>query len=183
MLKCILEYYIIGEYMLNEYLECGQITRAHGVNGAMVINPFCDSYETFAEIKTLYIKENGSYKPWRVKKCSPYKNSAIVTVEGIDNPEDVTRLRLTSVYAHRDDIPKGEGDFFIVDLIGLDVVDASSGEVYGTLKDVTNQGAQDLYVIKRDGRADAYIPAIKEFVKEISLEKGIFITPIEGMLD
>jgi ribosomal 30S subunit maturation factor RimM len=40
-----------------------------------------------------------------------------------------------------------------------------------------------LYVIKRDGKADAYVPAIEEFVKEISLEKGIFITPIEGMLD
>ena len=169
--------------MLNEYLECGQITRAHGINGAMVVNPFCDSYEAFSQIKTLYLKEGESYKAMRVKKCSPYKNSAIVTVDGIDTPEAVTKLRLVSVYAHRDDIPKDEGDFFIVDLIGLDVLDATSGEKYGVLKDVANQGAQDLYVIKREGKADAYIPAIKEFVKEISLEKGIFITPIEGMLD
>ena len=169
--------------MLNEYLECGQITRAHGINGAMVVNPFCDSYEAFSQIKTLYLKEGESYKAMRVKKCSPYKNSAIVTVDGIDTPEAVTKLRLVSVYAHRDDIPKDEGDFFIVDLIGLDVLDATSGEKYGILKDVANQGAQDLYVIKREGKADAYIPAIKEFVKEISLEKGIFITPIEGMLD
>lgn len=169
--------------MLNEYLECGQITRAHGINGAMVVNPFCDSYESFAQIKTLYMKDGEGYKALRVKKCSPYKNSAIVTVEGIDTPEEVTKYRLVSLYAHRDDIPKGEGDFFIADLIGLEVFDAVSGELYGTLKDVTNQGAQDLYVIKREGKADGYVPAIKEFVKEISLEKGIFISPIEGMLD
>ena len=169
--------------MINEYLECGQITRAHGVNGAMVVNPYCDSYEVFAGIKTLYLKDGDGYKPMKVKKCSPYKNSAIVTVSGIETPEEVTKLRLTVVYAHRSDIPKDDGDFFIVDLIGLPVFDAQSGVQYGTLKDVTNQGAQDLYVIKRENKPDAYIPAIKEFVSEISLEKGIFITPIEGMLD
>jgi len=169
--------------MINEYLECGQITRAHGINGAMIINPYCDSYEVFAEIKTLYLKDGGAYKPLKVKKCSPYKNSAIVTVEGINTPEEVTKIRLTSVYAHRDDVPKEDGDFFIVDLIGLAVIDASTGERYGTLKNVTNQGAQDLYVIERESKPDAYIPAIPEFVREISLEKGILITPIEGMLD
>lgn len=169
--------------MINEYLECGQITRAHGVNGAMVINPFCDSYEIFSEIKKLYLKESEGYRCLKVKKCSPYKNSAIVVVDGISTPEEVTKLRMEYVYAHRDDIPKGENDFFIVDLIGLEVRDANTGELYGTLKDVTNQGAQDLYVIKRESKADAYIPAIGEFVQEISLEKGILITPIEGMLD
>ena len=169
--------------MINEYLECGQITRAHGINGAMIINIFCDSYEVFEGIKALYLKNDGKYMPMRVKKCSPYKNSAIVYLDGIDTPEEVTRLRMSYVYAHRDDILRDEGDFFIADLIGLQVFDAVTGELCGTLKDVTNQGAQDLYVIKRDGKADAYIPAIKEFVSEISLEKGIYIIPIEGMLD
>lgn len=169
--------------MINEYLECGQITRAHGINGAMVVNPFCDSYEVFAGIKTLYLKNGEEYIPLKVKKCSPYKNSAIVTVDSISTPEEVTKLRMQSVYAHRSDIAKDEGDFFIVDLIGLDVLDYTTEEKYGVLKDVVNQGAQDLYVVSRNGKADAYIPAIGEFVKEISLERGIFIAPIEGMLD
>lgn len=172
-----------GEIMINEYLECGQVTRAHGINGGMVINPFCDSYEVFENLHTLYLKVGGEYKSFKVKKCSPYKNSAIVYLDGIDTPEEVTRLRLEYVYAYRNDILKGEDDFFIVDLIGLDVVDANTGEQYGTLKEVINQGAQDLYVVKRENKPDAYVPAIKEFVKEISLEKGIFVTPIEGMID
>ena len=172
-----------GVIMINEYLECGQITRAHGINGAMIVNMYCDSYEVFAGIKTLYLKDGDSYTPMKVKKCSPYKNSAIVTVEGIDTPEEVTRMRLASVYAHRNDIPRSEGDFFIVDLIGLPVIDANTGEQYGVLKEVTNQGAQDLYVVERGNKPNGYIPAIKEFVSEISLEKGILITPIEGMLD
>jgi 16S rRNA processing protein RimM len=166
-----------------EYLECGQITRAHGINGAMVINHFCDSYEVFAGIKTLYLKSNNEYKSFKVKKCSPYKSSAIVILDGITTPEEVTRLRMETVYAHRDSIPKKDGDFFIVDLIGLDVIDFNTGVKYGVLKDVINQGAQDIYVLSREGKQDAYIPVVEEFVKEISLEKGIMITPIEGMID
>ena len=169
--------------MINEYLECGQITRAHGINGAMIINQFCDSYEVFAGIKALYLKNDNGYTSYKVKKCSPYKNSAIVVLDGIETPEEVTKLRMMSVYARREDVQRQEGDFFIVDLIGLPVVDFVSGESYGILKDVINQGAQDLYVVKRENKPDAFVPVVKEFVKEISLENGILVTPIEGLFD
>ena len=92
-------------------------------------------------------------------------------------------MRGVYLYAKREDILKDENDFFIVDLIDLPVVDQNSGEKYGTLKEVLNQGAQDIYVVKREGKADAYIPCVPEFVKEIKLDEAIYITPIEGMLD
>lgn len=166
-----------------EYLECGQIVRAHGINGAMVINHFCDSYEVFEELKHLYFKSNDQYSKRRILKCSPYKGSALVILEGITTPEEVVKLRSSYVYAHREEILKDENDFFIVDLIGLPVIDNSTGESYGKLKDVINQGAQDIYVVERAEKPEAYIPAIPEFVKEISLEKGILVAPIEGMID
>ena len=169
--------------MIHKFLECGQITRAHGINGAMIVNHFCDSVEVFMELKTLYFKDGETYTPVKVKKSSPYKNSAIVLLDGFTTPEQVVSVRMKTLYAKREDILTDENDFFIVDLIGLEVRDANTNELYGTLSDVINQGAQDIYVIKREGKNDAYIPAISEFVSEISLETGIKITPIEGMLD
>ena len=169
--------------MIHKFLECGQITRAHGINGAMIVNHFCDSVEVFMELKTLYFKDGEGYTPVKVKKSSPYKNSAIVLLDGFTTPEQVVSVRMKTLYAKREDILTDENDFFIVDLIGLEVRDANTNELYGTLSDVINQGAQDIYVIKREGKSDAYIPAISEFVNEISLETGIKITPIEGMLD
>ena len=168
--------------MLNKYLECGQIVRAHGINGAMVINHFCDSYEVFSELKHLCFKKGNEYTELKVKKCSPYKNSALVTLEGIDTPEQVTKLRGSYLYAKREEILKDEDSFFIVDLIGLSVKDNETGELYGTLKDVINQGAQDIYVVKRDEGGDILIPAISQFVNKISLDEGIFVTLLEGML-
>jgi 16S rRNA processing protein RimM len=169
--------------MRQEFLECGQIMRAHGINGAMVVNHFCDSYEVFSSLKYLYLKGGGGYLKYKAVKCAPYKTNVLITLEGIESPEDVTKLRLSYLYCDRDDILKDEDDYFIVDLIGLPVIDKESKEKYGVLKDVINQGAQDLYQIAREGKADAYVPAIPQFVNEIKLDEAIYITPIEGMLD
>lgn len=169
--------------MRSEYLECGQIMRAHGINGAMVVRHFCDSYEVFESLENVYLKDENGYTKLKVKGCAPYKTNLLLMVDKIKTPEQVTQIRLNYLYAKREDILRDEGDYFIVDLIGLPVIDFETGENYGTLVDVINQGAQDLYQIRREGKGDAYIPVVPEFVKDIVIDKAIYITPIEGMLD
>ena len=73
----------LGDFMRSEYLECGQIMRAHGINGAMVVNHFCDSYEVFAELKRVYLKTSDGYKSLSVNKVSPYKASLLLSVDEI----------------------------------------------------------------------------------------------------
>lgn len=176
---------IIREVMtVKEYLECGFVTNVHGLKGALIVKHVCDSYDAFASLKRVYIEEGkGKFSPLKVIKCSPYKGLALVYLEGITDADKAMTMRKKTLFAHRDDIPRDEGDFFIADLIGLEVFDASSNVKYGILKDVINSGAQDIYVIEGENGKMSYVPAIKEFVAEISLEKGIMITPIEGMIE
>ena len=168
---------------MEKYLECGAITRIHGLVGALVVNHYCDSYEVFAQLKNVYIKTSLGYEKKKVKKISPYKVGALLMLDGVTDADEAMKYRGKTLYADRDDLKKDEDSFFIVDLIGLPVCDYNTKEKYGVLGEVANYGAQDVYVIKRDGKTDAYIPAIPEFVKSISLEEGIFITPIEGMIE
>lgn len=167
---------------MEKYLECAEVLRIHGLNGGLVVKHYCDSFEVFSSLKKIFLKQGNEYIKKDIKKISPYKSGALILLDGINDADEAMKLRGKMLYAERDDISLDEGDFFIADLIGLDVFDFNTNEKYGTLSDVINCGAQDLYVIERDGKQPALIPAIKEFVKEISLEKGIFITPIEGML-
>jgi 16S rRNA processing protein RimM len=168
---------------MEKYLECGAITRIHGLMGALVVNHYCDSYEIFAQLKYIYIKSPNGYEKKKVKKISPYKVGALLTLDGIANADEAMKLRGKTIYADRDDLLKDDDSFFIVDLIGLGVYDYETNEKYGVLDEVANYGAQDVYVIKRDGKANAFIPAVPEFIKKISLEEGIFISPIEGMIE
>lgn len=168
---------------MQKYLECGHIMRAHGVRGAMVVNHFCDTAEVFCSLKNLYFRCGDEYIGRKILHAVPYKTNVLVTVDGITTPEEVVKMRLSYVYADRDELKRNDGDYFIVDLIGLDVIDKNTGEKYGVLSDVVNRGSQDLYVVERKEKPDAYIPAVPEFIAGIDLDKGIFVTPIEGMFE
>ena len=50
------------------------------------------------------------------------------------------------------------------------------------MKDIIHPGATDIYVIDT-GKGEALVPAVPEFVQGIDAEKGVFLTPIEGMFD
>jgi ribosomal 30S subunit maturation factor RimM len=50
------------------------------------------------------------------------------------------------------------------------------------LTDIIHPGASDIYVIRTE-KGEAMVPVVPEFVKRVDEEKGIFLTPIEGMFD
>ena len=165
-----------------KYLECGKIINTHGVKGTVKAESWCDSPYILADLERVYTEENGKAKKYKVINASVFKQFVLLELEGVYGMDAALAMKNKILYASRDDIELEEGDFFIADLIGLPVIDANSGKEYGKLSDVINTGASDIYVIKTP-KGEAMMPAVEEFVKEIDLEKGIFVTPIEGMFE
>ncbi|MBQ8005576.1 MAG: 16S rRNA processing protein RimM [Clostridia bacterium] len=162
------------------HLECGKIINTHGIKGTVKAESWCDSPEILADLERVFIFENGKLKKYRVVDASVFKKFVLFDLEGVTTPEAAEALREKILYLSREDIELEEGDFFIADLIGLPVIDVNSGVEYGTLSDVINAGASDIYVIKTSN-GETMMPAVNEFVKNVDLEKGIFVEPIEGM--
>lgn len=166
----------------SQFLECGKIINTHGVRGGLKLESWCDTPQDLASLKKIYIKQGADYKCHKVKKASVFKQFVLFELEGINDIDAAEMLKNTIVFADRDDISIDEDSFFLADIIGLPVIDIASGEKIGTLSDVLNLGASDLYEIDtKNGKK--LIPAVDEFIKEIDLEKGIFVSLIEGMLD
>lgn len=166
----------------SKYLECGKIINTHGVRGGLKLESWCDTPQDLASLKKVYLKDGAEYKCYKVKKSSVFKQFVLFELEGINNIDIAMALKGTVVFADRDDISIDEDAFFIADIIGLDVIDFETGEKIGTLSDVFNLGASDLYEINtKNGKK--LIPAVPEFIKEVDTEKGIFVSLIEGMLD
>ena len=168
--------------MKKAYLECGKIINTHGIVGAVKLEPWCDSPEVLASLPCVYFKKGEVYSAVKLVKASVFKRFVIATLEGVNDIDAASALREKVVFAAREDLPLEEGDNFIADLIGLPVIDAESGRVYGTLTGVINNGAADIYEIETPS-GQRLMPAVDEFVRSIDDEKGIFITPIEGMFE
>ena len=168
---------------MKKYLEAGKIINTHGVAGKVKLEHWCDSPEVLAGLEYLYFKQGDDYVPRKVLSASVFKGRFVIAkLEGIDTLEDAVKLKETVVYADRDDIPLPEGAHFIDDLIGLGVFDADTGVRLGTLVGVQEGVASQLYEIDT-GRGVSLVPVVKEFVKRVDLDEGIFIKPIEGLLD
>ena len=168
--------------MKKQYLECGKIINTHGFRGAVKLESWCNGPEDLAALSRLFLKEKGEMRCISVLHASVFKQFVIAELEGIVDMDAALALKDKVVYAAREDFALEEGDVFIVDLIGLPVIDVNSGVEYGKLTDVINRGASDIYVIKTpDG--ERMMPAVSEFVKRIDTESGIYVSPIEGMFD
>jgi len=167
---------------MNEYLESGKIINTHGVRGDIKIYPYTDTPEDFLDFKHIYIKENGDYVKKTVTKVSVFKNTVLMHIKGCDTFEEANSLREKLVYVTRDQFDLSEGQHFIVDIIGLSIIDVDTGKVYGKVTDVIQGVASDIYEVQTD-KGTFLVPVVDEFIKEIDLNKGIFIKPIEGLIE
>ena len=165
--------------MLQQYLEIGKITNAHGVMGEVKVQPWCDSPEFFCQFKTLYVDE--THWPVKVERARPHKNMVIVKLEGVTDMNGALALRNAVLHIDRKDAKLPEGSFFLADIEGLEARDAQTGEVLGKIAEDLTLPANNVYVI-RGGKRELMIPAVPAFVAETNVEEGfIRINMIEGI--
>lgn len=164
-----------------QFLEIGKITSIVGLKGEVKVYPWCDSPEVLCEFDTLYWK---SGTPVTIEKARVQKTMAVIKIKGVDTPEDAQKLRNRVLYMNRDDAKLEEGSYFIADLIGLEVRDTKTGEVYGELFDVTKTGANDVYHVKAPDGRTLLVPAIPHVIDRVDIDGGVMeITPLDGLFD
>ena len=166
----------------SKFLECGKIINTHGVRGGLKLESWCDTPGDLASLKKVYLKNGTEYTCHKVKRASVFKQFVLFELDGVNDIDTAMTLKNRIVFADRDDISIDDDAYFIADIIGLPVIDIASGEKIGTLSDVLNLGASDLYEINTE-KGKKLIPAVPEFIKDVDVEKGIFVSLIEGMLD
>ena len=166
----------------NPYIECGKIINTHGCYGGLKLESWCNTPEELAALGRLYLKSGETYEEYSVKKASVFKQFVIVSLDRVSSMDEAMALKGRTLFANREDFHLEEGEYFIADLTGLRVIHADTGAVLGRVKEVINRGASDLYVVQTD-KGEGMIPAVDEFVDRVDPKEGIFVRPIEGLLE
>ncbi|HBI84742.1 MAG TPA: 16S rRNA processing protein RimM [Ruminococcus sp.] len=168
--------------MKKRFLEIGKIVNVHGLNGMVKVMPWCDSPEFLCEFDTLYRAK--SHEPITVERAAVQKNMVLMKFAGVDTPEAANALRNVVLCMDREEVELEEGTYFIQDLIGMQVTDADSGKVYGTLKDVLQTGANDVYEVAAPEGKTLLVPVIPDVVLDIDFDAdAIRIRPLKGLFD
>ena len=167
--------------MKQKYLEGGTVVSAHGVRGILKVIAYCDSPKVLAERRRVFLRlPDGRYEERAVRSASLAGGDAVLLgIEGCDTREDAVAMKNVTLYLAREDIPLPRGAYFIADLFGLPVFDIDTGRRCGTVKTVTDVPQGKMYTIETE-YGDVLLPDVKEFIKEVDPERGIFIRPIPG---
>ncbi len=168
---------------MKERLEVGQIVNTFGINGFVKVYPYVDDIYRFDNLKKVHIKSKKEEKELQIEDVKYQKNMVLIKFKGIDKIEDAEKLRNSYIEIDRADaIPLEEGQYFIADLLGLDVY-LDTGEKLGILDDIYNSGSSDIYVVKNELGKQFLLPYIDDVVKQINLEEGkIIVHIIEGLI-
>lgn len=171
---------------MKKFLETGKIVGLHGLRGEVRCQYYSDSADFLCEVAEecgLYTDKAGK-NHIDVLHARPHKNIVIIQFDGIDSPEAAQRFVGTTLYLDRDDIELEEGTYFIQDIVGLTVIDADSGEVYGKITDVYQNGATDVYSIRKSDGVELMFPCIPEIVLDTDIENGkMIIRPLPGLFE
>ncbi|MCH5195363.1 MAG: 16S rRNA processing protein RimM [Oscillospiraceae bacterium] len=167
---------------MKQFLEIAKIVSTQGIRGEVRCQYYCDEPEILCEFETLYL--NKGKEPVEITRAYVHKNVVILKIKGIDSIEDAQKYIGKMLYIDRDDMELPEGVYFIQDIIGLTVKNADTGEIYGQISDVYQNGATDVYSIKKENGKELMFPRIDEVVKKIDTEAGeMLIIPLEGLFD
>ena len=163
----------------------GTIVNTHGIRGELKVKAITDfADERFAKGATVYRLVDGAYLPEKIEKARVHKGMWLLTFAGVTNINEVEAYKGQELYvseADREDLDDGE--YYYSDIIGCTVQD-EEGQVVGTVKEIMETGANDVWIVKRPKGADALIPVIADVVKDVNVEgKTIVIDVLEGLLD
>ena len=169
---------------MEQTLRVGVITSTHGIRGEVKVFPTTDDPQRFRKLKDVLLDTGRGLQPMEVEQVRFFKNMVIVKFKGLDSIDDVEIFRGRDLLVSRENaVELGPDEYFIADLIGLLVV-TDEGERLGTLTDVLQTGANDVYVVKTDAGKEILLPAIKQCILDTDPEAGkITVHVLDGLLD
>ncbi|HEY9668727.1 MAG TPA: ribosome maturation factor RimM [Coleofasciculaceae cyanobacterium] len=202
----------------DDWLEIGTIVSPQGLRGELRVNPNSDFPERFEEPGQRFLQRPGDTRPQSVELLSgryiPGKGLYVVQLGGVEDRDQAEALRGAKLFVPASDRPElGDDEYHVMDLLDLEVINQSTGEVIGIVVNVIPAGNDLLEVrlhkqpepapaqpeappptrtskIRKPKRQTApkpatiLIPFVKAIAPVVDLQHGrIEITPPAGLLE
>jgi len=174
--------------MLSDTLiSVGYIAKSRGLRGEVVVRALSDNPERFKDFdEVVATSEDGESSILKLAFVRTHerqgKSEVHLRFEGVDSREQADRLRGTVLSVDRGELSLGEDEYFLFDVVGLEVTTAA-GDTVGQVKEVQRNPGQDLIVVVTKDGEEVLIPDGSEFIDKSKMDKGrLVVTPIDGLL-
>ena len=164
--------------------QVGAITTTHGIRGEVKVFPTTDEPEKFKKLKKVTLRKDKLEQVMEIESAKFFKNLVILKFKGYDNINDVERFAKATLWIGREDaVPLEEGEYYRGDLVDMEVFD-ENGTKLGILTDIMETGANDVYVVTREGAKELLLPSIQECILDVDVDGNkMTVHVLDGLLD
>jgi len=167
-----------------EYLIVGKIVNTHALQGEVKILSGSDfKEERFKKGNILYIDYQDQKIEVKIAAHRVHKGADLIKFSGLNSINDVEKYKGCDILIDHEDLGElEENEFYYYEIIGCEVK-TTDGELIGTVKEILETGANDVWVLERPGQKDVLIPYIEDVVKSVDVEnKQITVELLEGLI-
>ena len=119
----------------------------------------------------------------KIEEVKYHKDMVLLKLQGIEDMTMAEKYKGCYIRIHRKDTrPLEEGEYFIADIIGSDVY-TDTDQYLGKVEDIYNTGSNDIYVVKDELGKQILLPAIKDVLLDIDVEKQkVIVHLLKGLI-
>lgn len=170
------------------WVRIGVVTRPHGVKGALRLHLDNPHSDLLAEGLAVQLRQQvrGAPKVVEHTVARVFGTGDRFELEGLTSREIAEGLRGAELCVHRDAFPEPDDDeSYLVDLVGLQVRDASGAEL-GVIEGFADNGAQPLAQVmvgtRRGKKRYVEMPFVPELIVSLDEDAGVLVVdPPQGL--
>jgi 16S rRNA processing protein RimM len=171
----------VSELPGTKTVTIGKIAGAHGVRG-----DFPSRFEEMDRLE-LYSPEGWHKMSLDIvsMRFQEGKGVYLAKASGIVDRDDAEAMKGLSIkIPAQERVTLPEDSFWVDDILGLSVEDEESGEILGVICEIFPTGGNDVYVVKTPEGSQKMLPAIREVVRLVDLERGVILVRLlDGLWD
>ena len=157
----------VNDMNSGKWITVGRIVAPHGVRGDLRVLPETERPAMFKKLKKLFL----GGRSYDVRASRPHKNVYIIHLAGVEDRNGAAPLVGTPVEIPVAELPKlPEGEYYYFQLIGLTVV-SDTGDTVGTLTEIIETGANNVYAVKMAEGKEKYLPAKPSCILSVQPEE------------
>lgn len=166
------------------YFDVGKIVNTHGIHGEVKVMASTDfPSERFADGQVVYA--NVGQKPpvkLTIKTHRQHKQLELLTFNEVNDINEAEKYKGAQLQITQEQQePLEKGTYYYREIIGLKVFSLQE-EYLGTISEVMQTGANDVWVVRRENGKEILLPVIKDVIKEVDLAQGqIIVDWLEGL--
>lgn len=166
---------------LSNIVQIGNIIKAHGIVGEMLIRYHAESIDLLKR-RILLGKHKDAIKPVVVDDIRYNREKILIKLQGITSRTEAEKLRGYFLFIESSSLPVLDPmEVYRIELFGFSIY--ANNECIGVLEDIQDIAGQELWYIRATCGKEILFPAVDQFIEKMDFEQRcIRISPPLGLL-